>query len=96
MNTAFLLSSSGSGRATAYLESSKIISHAGKTHVAWLDTPPEGFRVKMRTLDQVSGEWSAEVTIGEAIDNHGGGRSPKDALISSLTYLKKGALALRL
>lgn len=72
MSTPFLLSSSGSGRATAYIESNKVISYQGKTHVAWLDTPDEGFRVKMRTLDQASGEWSEEVTIGEAIDNHGG------------------------
>ena len=40
--------------------------------MAWLDTPDEGFRVKMRSLDQASGEWSDEVTIGESIDNHGG------------------------
>lgn len=72
MNTPFLLSSSGSGRATAYIESNKIISHQGKTHVTWLDTPNEGFRIKARTLDQASGEWTEEVTIGEAIDNHGG------------------------
>jgi len=72
MSTPFLLSSSGSGRATAYIESNKVISYQGKTHVAWLDTPVEGFRVKMRSLDQANGEWSEEVTIGEAIDNHGG------------------------
>lgn len=72
MTTPFLLSSSGSGRATAYIESNKVISSQGKTHVAWLDTPNEGFRVKMRTLDQANGEWSDEVTIGDAGDNHGG------------------------
>ena len=72
MTTPFLLSSSGSGRATAYIESNKIISHQGKTHVTWLDTPNEGFRIKARTLDQASGAWSEEVTVGEAIDNHGG------------------------
>lgn len=72
MSTPFILSTSGSGRATAYTESNKIISYQGKTHVAWLDSPDEGFRVKMRTLDQASGEWSDEIIIGEAIDNHGG------------------------
>ncbi len=72
MNTSFLLSSSGSGRATAYTDSNKIISHQGKTHVTWLDTPNEGFRIKIRTLDQASGEWTEEVTVGEADDNHGG------------------------
>ena len=68
----FLLSSEGSGRATAYLESPKIISFKGKTHVAWLDSPPEGFRIRIRTLDQLSGEWSEAWTLGEAEDNHGG------------------------
>ena len=68
----FLLSSEGSGRATAYLESPKIISFQGKTHVAWLDTPKEGFRIRIRTLDKKSGDWSEAVTIGEADDNHGG------------------------
>ena len=72
MSAPFLLSSSGSCRATAYIESNKVISYQGKTHVAWLDTTGAGFRVKMRSLDQASGEWSDEVTIGESIDNHGG------------------------
>ena len=68
----FLLSSEGSGRATAYLESPKIVSFEGKTHVAWLDSPKEGFRIRIRTMDQSSGDWSETWTIGEAQDNHGG------------------------
>jgi len=68
----FLLSEEGSGRATAYLESPKIITFEGKTHAAWLDTPPEGFRVRIRTRDHATGEWSATTTIGEATNNHGG------------------------
>ncbi len=68
----FLLSSEGSGRATAYLESPKIITYQGKTHVAWLDTPEEGFRIRIRTLDHKSDTWTKAVTIGEADDNHGG------------------------
>ncbi|MEX0329821.1 MAG: BNR-4 repeat-containing protein [Puniceicoccaceae bacterium] len=68
----FTLSEEGSGRATAYLESPKIVSFSGKTHVAWLDSPSEGFRVRTRTLDQESGAWSEVWTIGEATDNHGG------------------------
>jgi hypothetical protein len=67
-----ILSTEGSGRATAYIESPKIISAAGKTHVAWLDTPAEGFRIRIRTLDQRTGIWSPPTTIGEATDNHGG------------------------
>lgn len=68
----YLLSTEGSGRATAYLESPKIITFQGKTHAAWLDTPPEGFRIRIRTLDHESGVWSEPWTIGSAEDNHGG------------------------
>lgn len=72
MSAPFLISATGSGRATAYIESPKIITFAGKTHVTWLDTPPEGFRIRIRTLDRASGRWSETWTIGEAVDNHGG------------------------
>ncbi|MBT5901467.1 MAG: hypothetical protein HOH58_05095 [Opitutaceae bacterium] len=69
----FLLSNEGSGRATAYVESPKIISFDGKTHAAWLDTPPAGgFSVRIRTRDNATGEWSGVTDIGEATDNHGG------------------------
>ncbi len=70
-----LISSAGSGRATAYLESTKIITYADKTHVAWLDSDAEGFRVRIRTRDAVSGAWSPVWTIGEAANNHGTGIS---------------------
>ncbi len=75
----FLLSHEGSGRATAYLESGKIITFQGRTHVTWLDTPPEGFRIKIRTLNHASGQWSQTWTIGEAADNHGGPALTVDA-----------------
>jgi hypothetical protein len=67
-----ILSGEGSGRATAYLESGKIVTHGGRTHVCWLDRPPEGFRVRVRSLDHSSGEWGPTVTVGVAHDNHGG------------------------
>ncbi len=70
--TPFLVSSEGSGRATAYSEQPKIITANGKTYIAWLDAGSEGFRVRVRTLDQTTGKWSATVTVGEAQDNHGG------------------------
>ncbi len=79
MADAFLLSSTGSGRATAYIESPKIITFRGKTHVTWLDSPPEGFRIRIRTLDHVTGRWSDVVTVGEAVDNHGGPALTVDA-----------------
>lgn len=74
-----LISEAGSGRATAYLESPKIISHSGKTHVAWLDSEAEGFRVRIRTRDVARGEWSPVWTIGEAANNHGGPALTVDA-----------------
>ncbi|MDQ8183659.1 BNR-4 repeat-containing protein [Pelagicoccus sp. SDUM812005] len=74
-----LLSDQGSGRATAYLESPKIVTFEGKTHVAWLDSSEEGFRVCIRSLDRESGIWSERYTIGEAEDNHGGPALTVDA-----------------
>src|SRR5690349_6272574 len=69
---AAILSSEGSGRASAYTEQNKIITLHGKTHVVWLDAVDAGFRVRGRTLDLAAGTWSEVVTIGEAQDNHGG------------------------
>lgn len=66
------LSQQGSGRATGYAEANKIVTWEGKTHAAWLDSPEDGFRVRVATLDQGTGTWSEPVTVGEAYDNHGG------------------------
>ena len=68
----FLLSKEGCGRATGYSEANKIITRDGKTHVAWLDSVADGFRVCVRTLDRAEGAWPATYTVGEAYDNHGG------------------------
>ena len=67
-----LLSEHGCGRATGYAEANKIVTFGDRTHVAWLDSPPEGFRVRIRTLDHSTGEWSRTYTLGAAQDNHGG------------------------
>jgi hypothetical protein len=67
-----LLSENGCGRATAYGDCNKIITIQDKTHVAWLDTIAEGFRVRCRTLDRTTNQWSPIYTVGEAYDNHGG------------------------
>jgi hypothetical protein len=67
-----ILSESGSGRATAYLESSKIVQFEERVHVAWLDSSEDGFKVRIRTLDRTTGEWSTTYTIGDAANNHGG------------------------
>lgn len=66
------LSGHGSGRATAYAEQNKIITHDGKTHVVWLDSDDTGFWVRGRTLDRTAGAWGPVITIGPAQDNHGG------------------------
>ena len=61
-----VLSAHGCGRATAYLQESKIVTLGGRAHVAWLDSVAHGFRVRVRTLERGSGAWSETHTIGEA------------------------------
>ena len=58
-----LLSEHGCGRATAYGDCNKIITLQDKTHVAWLDSIAEGFRVRARTLDRKTNEWSPTYTV---------------------------------
>lgn len=67
-----VLSTAGSGRATAYAEQNKIVTLDGRTHVVWLDAAADGFWVRGRTLDHASGQWGPVVTIDQAQDNHGG------------------------
>lgn len=67
-----VLSTEGSGRAPAYIESPKIIRHGDRTHVTWLDSVDKGFRVRIRTFDHTRQTWSGAVTVGEAENNHGG------------------------
>ena len=68
----FELSAHGSGRATAYSKSNKIVTWGDKTHVAWLDSDDNGFVVRIRTLDNTTGQWSKLFDIGNGFDNHGG------------------------
>jgi hypothetical protein len=65
----FVLSKTGSTRATAYFMSNKIITTPDKVHVAWLD---ENDVAVARTLDRKSGKWSKTVRLGQGADNHGG------------------------
>jgi len=67
-----VLSRHGCGRATGYSDANKIVTLENKTHVTWLDSVTEGFRVRIRTLNRKTGEWSPTYTVGEAFDNHGG------------------------
>ncbi len=75
-----LLSDHGCGRATAYSDANKIITLQNKTHVAWLDSIAEGFRVRSRTLDRKTNRWTPTYTVGEAYDNHGGPALTVDSL----------------
>ncbi|MBN1341975.1 MAG: BNR-4 repeat-containing protein [Phycisphaerae bacterium] len=75
----FLLSDHGCGRATGYAETNKIVTVGDKTHVTWLDSVDDGFRVRIRTLDRKTSQWSPIVTIGKAFDNHGGPALTVDA-----------------
>lgn len=68
----FILSKTGCGRATGYAEANKIITHDGKTHAAWLDSAEGGFHVRIRTLDLATKAWGETITVGGAVDNHGG------------------------
>ena len=65
-----LISSRGCESATSGT-GNKIITHEGKTHVAWLDSTEEGYFPRIRTLDRVTGEWSPVYTLGTANGNHG-------------------------
>ena len=67
-----LLSKQGCGRATAYVEANRIVTQRGHTHVTWLDSTKDGFRLRVRTLDRETERWSPTYTVGNAHDNHGG------------------------
>jgi hypothetical protein len=76
---AVVLSRAGSGRASAYPPTNKVVTLGNRTHVTWLDSEAEGFRVRIRTLDRETGVWSPAYTIGDAQDNHGGAAITADA-----------------
>jgi len=63
------LSDRASTRGTLYTMSRKIITHEGRTHVAWLDHLAS---CKVATLDRATGQWGPPVWLGDGIDNHCG------------------------
>ena len=65
-----LISPQGGETATSGV-GNKIITHDGKTHVAWLDATEAGYFAQVRTLDRATGEWSPTFTLGTATDDHG-------------------------
>lgn len=66
-----LVSTSGSERATN--DSGKILTCAGRTHVAWQDVTRQGYYNRVRSFDHASQTWSEPVTLDEGIDNHARG-----------------------
>lgn len=67
MATPFLLSESGSTRATAYQFGNKAVTIGNKTHVTWLDAIA---LVKGRTYDHETKTWGKTIDISEGCDNH--------------------------
>lgn len=63
----FLLSASGSTRATAYSLSNKVVTLDGRTHVVWLDAVA---KVCGRTYDHARREWSEARPLFDGCDNH--------------------------
>ena len=63
----YLLSSSGSDRATAYGFSNKMISLGNRTHVVWTDAVAF---TRGRTFDHSTGAWGETLALGEGCDNH--------------------------
>lgn len=63
----FLLSKTGSTRATSYNWGNKVLTLDGKTHVVWLDAPAV---VCGRSYDHASAAWGETVRIDEGCDNH--------------------------
>ena len=71
-----VLSITGSTRGTAYTMSNKILTHAGKTHVAWLD---QICKIYVRTYHHRSRRWGRPVYVGTGDDNHAGAAFAMDS-----------------
>ena len=70
------LSTTGSTRGTAYTMSNKILTHAGKTHVAWLDRI---CKIYVRTYHHKTRRWGRPVYVGTGDDNHAGAAFAMDS-----------------
>lgn len=66
---AILVSNEGSERATVG-NGNKLVTYEGKTHVVWQDISREGYLNRVKTYDQMTGQWSEPFTLGTGIDNH--------------------------
>lgn len=63
----FIISTSGSTRATSYTWGNKILTRDDKTHVVWLDAVAT---ICGRTYDHQTDQWGEIVRIDEGCDNH--------------------------
>lgn len=63
----FLLSRTGSDRATAYPWTNKIVISENRIHVVWTDVIA---RTCARTFDLTARQWGETVVLGEGQDNH--------------------------
>ena len=71
-----VLSKTGSTRGTAYGMSNKIVAHAGKTHVVWLD---QIHKTYLATYDHKAKTWGNAVFVGDGDDNHAGAAMTMDS-----------------
>ncbi len=71
-----VLSKTGSTRGTAYTMSNKILTHGGKTHVAWLD---QICKIYVRTYHHRTRRWGRPVCVGTGDDNHAGAAFAMDS-----------------
>ena len=71
-----VLSVTGSTRGTAYTMSNKILTHGGKTHVAWLD---QICKIYVRTYHHKTRRWGRPVYVGTGDDNHAGAAFAMDS-----------------
>lgn len=65
----WLVSDIGSERATTG-PGNTIVTAAGRTHVVWQDSTPEGYFNRVRTFDRSGKVWSPTVTLNQGCDNH--------------------------
>jgi|UPI000834F91E hypothetical protein len=68
-----LLSTDGSSRATAYIDSNKIAETENFVFVTYLDFENGEYLIKVKRFDKEEGKWSKPTAIDKVEDNHGGG-----------------------
>src|SRR5690606_25413527 len=80
---ATLISQTGSSRATAYIDSNKIIETENRIFITYLIQEEEKQLIVLKAFDKNKNEWTQEVVLDTVQDNHGGG----SLVIDSRGYL---------